>query len=272
MASVKHPNEPREPAEIERDIEETRLAIDTTVGELGQRLAPRQLVDEARTYVKETAVRGMNSMWTRMSDNAVPLGLIGGGMLWMLASRRGRHDGAAYAYDERYEGAHGREGAWEERRWQGGESGNGARERLAQAGDRAREMGSQLRERGHEWREHGAELGHRARESARERMDRARHGLETMRSDQPLLLALACVAAGALIGSLIPSTRREDAMIGEQRDRLVEAGAEKVEQVREAAASKARELGEEAREKAAQVRQAAQEPEPEPPSVSPSGI
>lgn len=264
MASVKHPNEPREPAEIERDIEETRLAIDTTVGELGQRLAPRQLVDEARTYVKETAVRGMNSMWTRMSDNAVPLGLIGGGMLWMLASRRGRHDGAAYAYDEGYEG----EGAWEERRWQGGES-SSARERLAQTGERAREMGSQLRERGHEWRERGADLGHRARERARERMDQARHGLHTMRSDQPLLLALACVAAGALIGSMIPSTRREDAMLGEQRDRLVDAGAEKVEQVREAAASKARELGEQAREKAAEVRQAQ---EPEPPSASPSGI
>lgn len=227
MATSKPPKsyETREPAEIERDIAETRQAIDSTVGELGQRLAPSQLVEDARTYVKETAVRGVNSVWTRMSDNAVPLGLIGGGVAWMLATRR---SGNGYAFDE-----------------ESYESGPGLRERASEAAasgaERAREVAERVRERSHELRERGAELG----EQAQARVHRARQSLDTMRSEQPLLLGIAALACGAIVGGLIPPTRREDRLVGEVRDQVVgaaaEKGAEKVEEVRQAAERTVRE-------------------------------
>lgn len=219
-------SETREPAEIERDIAETRRAIDSTVEELGERLAPSQLVDDAKTYVKESAVRGVNSMRTRMSDNAVPLGLIGGGLVWMLASRR-RHGGGHgydYGYDERFERD---------------EAGRGLREsagELAASGaERAREVAGKVRDR-------GAELGERAQFEAH----RAREAFDTLRVEDPLLLGIAALACGALLGGLMPATRREDRLVGELRDQVVgaatDAGVEKVEQVREAAETKTREL------------------------------
>src|SRR5690606_41974167 len=82
-------SEVREPAEIERDIAQTREAIDSTVDELGQRRAPSQLMDDAKSYVKETAKRRANSLWSTLSDNCIPLLLIGGGMVWMESPHRG---------------------------------------------------------------------------------------------------------------------------------------------------------------------------------------
>jgi len=246
MGSSKPPKayEKREPAEIERDIVETRQAIDSTVGELGQRLAPSQLVEDARTYVKESAVRGVNSVWTRMSDNAVPLGLIGGGVVWMLASRRQGHGYAAFDEEhDRYESGPG--------------LGERAREVAASGAERAREVGERVRERGHELRERGAELG----EHAQARMHRARESFDTMRAEQPLLLGIAALACGALLGGLIPATRREDQLVGEVRDQVIgtaaEKGAEKVEEVRQAAERTVREAGSEGR---AQQRPLAPEP------------
>jgi len=257
MASSKHPKTyQREPAEIERDIAQTRQAIDSTVGELGQRLAPSQLVEDARNYVKETAVRGANSMWTRMSDNAVPLGLIGGGVVWMIASRRSRGNG--YSFEEEAESD---------------ESGSGLRERArdvaASGAERAREVGERVRERGHELRERGAELGVRAQERAH----RMRESVATLRSEQPLLLGIAALACGALLGGLIPATRREDRLIGEVRDQVVgaatEMGAEKVEEVRQAAERTVREVGSEARSSEQRSEQSQQRPLSTEPSITP---
>jgi hypothetical protein len=224
--------ETREPAEIERDIAQTRRAIDSTVEELGERLAPSQLVDDAKSYMKETAVRQVNNMWTRMSDNAVPLGLIGGGVVWMLASRR--HHAA---YDNDYD--YGRDG-----RFQREDSRHGIREtasELAASGtERAREVAGRIRER-------GADVAGRAQDQVQRQAHLARETFDTMRDEQPLLLGIAALACGALIGGMVPTTRREDELVGELRDQVVdaatEAGREKVEQVREAAETKAREVG-----------------------------
>jgi hypothetical protein len=237
MATSKPPksSETRDPEEIERDIAETRQAIDETVDELGQRLAPSQLVDDAKSYVKESAVRGVHGLRSRMSDNAVPLALIGGGIVWMMSSRRRDQ----YAYDDDYDQERGYQSDWES------SSHGGMRERAGELAsrttDRAREMTGRFRDR-------GAELRGRARERAREGMSRARHGFDTMRTDQPLLLALAALAAGALIGGALPSTRREDELLGSVRDTAIgkaaEAGKEKVEQVKQAAERTVRETRE----------------------------
>ena len=260
MATSKPPrnSEPRDPDEIEREIAETRQAIDSTVGELGQRLAPSQLVDDAKSYVKESAVRGVNSLRTRMSGNAVPLALIGGGVVWMLSSRRSHDEyGYGHGYDEP---RHDTEGGWTS---QHGSMHERAGELASRTADRAREVSGRVRER-------GAELGGRAQEQARRQMSRARHGLDTMREEQPLLLGLAALAAGALIGGAIPATRREDELVGEVRDQVVgaaaEAGVEKAEQVKQAAEKTARE----ARESQGQGRQQRQQ-QPAPPPITPRG-
>lgn len=119
-----------------------------------------------------------------------------------------------------------------------------SRERLAESGQRLSEKGAQIRgsfseaadsarsrasHLSHSARERASELSHSARElgqSARERAHRVQHGSQRMLREQPLMLAAAGLAAGALIGALLPRTRREEEMMGPIRDRLIERARE----------------------------------------------
>ena len=104
----------RSPEELEREIAGTRASIDTTVGELGQRLSPRQLAEDAREYVRETATRGATTAWTRISEStrehAVPIALIGSGIAWYMWSGRDEYGHGRSYGRQRYSGGFGEEG------------------------------------------------------------------------------------------------------------------------------------------------------------------
>ncbi|MEA2562277.1 MAG: hypothetical protein QOH06_3781 [Acidobacteriota bacterium] len=100
----------------------------------------------------------------------------------------------------------------------------GAKDRVAEAAGTAREKAS--------------ELSWQAREQARYRTRQARVGFWETMEERPLALGVAAVALGVVAGLMIPSTRKEDELMGETRDRLME---------------RAKEVGEEALEKGKQV-------------------
>lgn len=87
-------------------------------------------------------------------------------------------------------------------------------------------------------RERAAELSWQARERARYRARQARVGFWETMEERPLALGAAAIALGVVAGLMIPSTRKEDELMGETRDRLME---------------RAKEVGEEALEKGKQV-------------------
>ena len=213
----------RDPSAIERDIAETRDSIDSTMEELGQRLAPSQLVDDAKSFVKEKAMRGATTIWTRMSENAVPLGLIGGSVIWIMRSERGNGHWSEQSP------------AWNGNRERGDRSSAFTARRDDGEGihpmDQAREVVDHVRER-------AAEVGSQAKQTTSRAMGNARDRFDTLRVEQPLLLGIASLALGALLGGLIPTTRREDELFGETRDQVIgaaaDAGREKAEQAREA--------------------------------------
>jgi hypothetical protein len=100
----------------------------------------------------------------------------------------------------------------------------GAKDRVAEAAGTAREKAS--------------ELSWQARERARYRTRQARVGFWETMEERPLALGAAAIALGVVAGLMIPSTRKEDELMGETRDRLME---------------RAKEVGEEALEKGKQV-------------------
>lgn len=61
---------------------------------------------------------------------------------------------------------------------------------------------------------------HHAAQSLRQRAHRTRMGAQELFDDNPLAVGAMAVAAGALLGALLPETRREDEMMGNARDRL----------------------------------------------------
>ena len=100
----------------------------------------------------------------------------------------------------------------------------GAKERVAEAAGTARERAS--------------ELSWQARERARYQARRAQVGFWETMEERPLALGAAAIALGVVAGLMIPSTRKEDELMGETRDRLME---------------RAKEVGGEALEKGKQV-------------------
>jgi len=100
----------------------------------------------------------------------------------------------------------------------------GAKERVSEVAGTARERAS--------------ELSWQARERARYRARQARVGFWETMEERPLAVGAAAIALGVVAGLMIPSTRKEDELMGETRDRLME---------------RAKEVGGEALEKGKQV-------------------
>jgi Protein of unknown function (DUF3618) len=116
------------------------------------------------------------------------------------------------------------------------EDGGGARERMRHASERARHA---ARRRARE----AAEAGRRTAWSARRRVRRAGSNVGHLIEERPLVVGLAGLAVGALLGALLPATRREDELLGETRDdlaRRARAEIDKAERVAERAVDTAR--------------------------------
>lgn len=61
---------------------------------------------------------------------------------------------------------------------------------------------------------------------SREQFERARSGVSQMADEQPLVIAAFGIAIGAALGALLPSTRKEDELLGEKRDELLQTAKE----------------------------------------------
>ncbi len=117
-----------------------------------------------------------------------------------------------------------------------------ARETVGNAASTVRETVSDARERVADTASH---LSESTRERARELKDQTRYrtqqarvGFWQMMEERPLAIGVATLAIGVLAGLSIPSTRKENELMGETRDRLLD---------------RAKEVGEEALEKGKQV-------------------
>ena len=67
----------------------------------------------------------------------------------------------------------------------------------------------------------------RAAAATREQVDHARAGMDRLLEEQPLMLGVFGLAAGAILGALLPTSEHEDRLFGEARDRAVKSVAEK---------------------------------------------
>jgi ElaB/YqjD/DUF883 family membrane-anchored ribosome-binding protein len=97
-----------------------------------------------------------------------------------------------------------------------------ARERAGQAYDEASEWMRDTYESASSWASDAMERGGRGL-SARSFGD-ARRGVQQYVAQNPVMVGLVGLAAGLLLGALLPRTRREDEMIGEWADEVRQQG------------------------------------------------
>lgn len=197
------PRSADDPAAIQREIEETRSQMTTTLNAIEQKLSPRQITNEVFDTVRDAVLGtgdGSNDMLQMIRNNPIPGALVGLGLGWMIFSNRGR----AIASD-----VYGASARWLPQGRQGTNgSGNGLLHRAAVAasdvGERARETTAQVSEKAR------ALAGTATRPTAR------------LAEDNPLLVGAVGVILGATIAVVLPMTRRENEVLGDAQAELVE--------------------------------------------------
>jgi hypothetical protein len=202
------------------------------------------------------------------------LALIGVGFAWFISKRRTREERWSGQYG-RY--GQSRYGEWEEEggsfRQASSRLASGARAGFSSAAHRVRDASSHAKERAGRWvedaehsvsdaagrvrnfaeqelqdvRQTARDVQHRVSDAAtrardyagrevREVQEFSRHAAET----HPLAVGAVAVAAGLGVGLLLPSTRREDELLGPPRERLLSEAREAAQEWKQTAKDTAR--------------------------------
>ncbi|NKQ09890.1 DUF3618 domain-containing protein [Pseudomonas sp. SST3] len=232
----------KDPAELEREIDQQRAEIGNIVHALENKLSPGELIDTALGYVKGGGGEFFSNLSNTVKANPVPTVLTSIGLLWMMAgqNRQPHSNVTTTGY-----------GA--------GSTGPSMGEKLSAktaglkhqgAGmkDKASHMSHSVSESLGNARTRASDSRRQASERLRGGADRARGGFNHLLQEQPLALGAIGIALGALLAASVPPTRREDEALGEARDRMKDRLRHKAEEGYQKASAKGEEM-------AAQVKQ-----------------
>jgi ElaB/YqjD/DUF883 family membrane-anchored ribosome-binding protein len=235
-----------EPRAIEGEIDATRADMRATLEALERRFSFDRLVDMTVGRIRARGGELASNLTDAATQNPVPLLLTSIGLGWMmLSSRRGsRANGSSYSSSDDYDSGDGtgtlRDGARSvreraanvrDRAGQAADKVQGAkdstRETMRSAMDSTRETWKQAAESSRQTVEQTADTlrsgASRAARVTREQADR----VHQLFQEQPLLLGALGLAAGAIIGALLPTSEHEDRMLGAMRSKAVKQVAQK---------------------------------------------
>lgn len=197
-----------EVAQLKAEISENQADLQNTVAEIQDRLSPAHLKDQAAASVRDATIGRMQHMMS--STNSMPYApyaLIGIGAAWLFAnqrsSRQWRGNGGSWSGDREHGSTNYPTGyrATDDPYRPAGQTGSTTSDWQAAASDRA------------------AEVSDSARRAARQ----ARHRWGSLLNNNPMALGIAALAAGALVGSVLPATETENEYLGDARDNAVES-------------------------------------------------
>jgi ElaB/YqjD/DUF883 family membrane-anchored ribosome-binding protein len=244
--------ERQNPEEIEREIGQTRNRLSRDIDELGDKLSPQNLKEEAKSAIKgaahgavsnvgEQARRTGSRLVEVIRENPLPVIAVGAGVTWLLTQRSHSQVSGTRMARYAYTGPERRQGD----SWQ---SGSGIRSRVggtvSGVKDSVSEAANSVAERAGEFKDRAGErigdLGSEARRKSRRIKTNLQHAAE----ENPLALAIGAAVVGLALGMLMPGTQREDELMGSSRDQLVDRAERTAERVKDAAVEAGRELKE----------------------------
>jgi hypothetical protein len=251
---------------IRNDIERTRADMDETFAALDAKLTPSQLALEVWNLAKGGGTASAGKLLQVVREHPMPAAVIGLGLGWLLVDRSRRSSDRDIRFDDRYE-RYGRSDrayaagyadmeSYNRGGYPGYES-DPSTGRLSQAKDAAKDAASSAKDAlfgakdkvgdAAEWtKEHAHDLTDQAkhqasalRYKAKNQARRAQTGFWETLEENPLMIGAATLALGVIAGLSIPSTRKEDELMGETRDHLVdevkEAGRETLDKTKHVA-------------------------------------
>jgi ElaB/YqjD/DUF883 family membrane-anchored ribosome-binding protein len=240
---------------IEADLNQSRHRLNDTLGQLGQKLSPGQMLDEALGLAQGQAGEFAAKLGNQVKENPLPTLLIAAGVGMLLLNRNSgkRHD--VNADDWRHERTY---RSLEETRWStprmSNETDSAYEDRVHQAYAKTLDLKQRADEAVHEFKARVSKTveGIKANaEGARQRLahvlsdarqgavdqarkmgdaaTNARHSAENFYDETPLAAGAIALAVGALIGSAAPLSRTERDVLGGVADKAVRKGADLAE-------------------------------------------
>lgn len=138
-----------------------------------------------------------------------------------------------------------------------GEWAHSAREAISGTGERVRSGAGRVRSGASYVGEHARDLGASARDRAeslgrrtRETAHQARERIEESYDEYPLAMGALALAGGLILGLILPPTRREDHMMGEYRDELIDRAKDTGQELYESSKRVAKSAAQAARDEA----------------------
>ena len=246
----------KDPATLEREIDQTRANMDQTLGALERKFSPGQLLDQAMEFARENGGEFATNLSRSVKQNPMPALLTVVGIAWMVAATNRPKSSMADAFDDRYEPQEGldtiefdenggEKEALTEKAQRLKASAEGT---LTDAAQRVKAAAQGTRQKLAGSKQAVAARLRDTSGTAQVQAQRVREGFSNLLTEQPLLLGVLGIAVGAAIGAALPATEQEDRLLGSMRDRTVsevkERGAESYNQVREKVSA----VGEEAKQ------------------------
>lgn len=242
-----------DPAVIEARIEETRAEMTHTIDQIEEKLSPQRIKQQVQETVREETIGRVEKMADTatqkakslrsdivetIKQNPVPAALAGFGLAWLFMAgnkdsqteRYYRYDARVYPYPQEGQRP---QGVSERVSDRVSEVERKASETAHRVRDEARHTAQEVRDRAEQLTHEAQQQTEELRQEAEYQVRRARHGFQQMLEENPLAVGAAAVAIGAAIGMAIPSTRQEDELMGETRDRLVDRAETTAQQTME---------------------------------------
>ena len=223
------PTVARRTRELRRDIEHTRDEMSETIEAIQDKLRPGNIVASATDRVKEAATGRVRQMrhsaeqaYGRLRSNTgragiageagqnrIPMMLMGIGAAWWLMNRRSAGEYESVRRERGYRGTSEADFGddYGPEQWHD-DAATGIAESARDATVRAREYGRD------------------AAEHVRDTGRRAQSQLQRMARENPLAVGAGALLLGSLVGLIIPETERENELLGEARDSMLERAQE----------------------------------------------
>jgi len=226
-------------AAVDKAVELKDVALDKAVElkdvALDKAQEAADAVSETVEEVSIQARRAGQAAWGFAVDNAVPLALIGVGAGWLFSNRRrGRSlsssDAAAAEYPadnttfysvEPYQRLSTRgDGSLGSTTDGGRKNGSGLSQAGSRVGKRTKAVYEKASEKLGSAEQALAQRASRGRELVTQKVSRAGQASREFAQDNPLAVAVGSLIAGVGVGLLLPSTAREDRLLGPSRERV----------------------------------------------------
>jgi hypothetical protein len=220
----------KDPATLEREINETRAEMNQTLDSLERKLTAGQLLDQCLTFFGMKGTEIGSSLGRCVKDNPMPVLLTATGIGWMMFGPNQTRSAVRYnryAYDDAEEGAEGLTAKISETMQSGATA---TRQQFAKTTETAKETVSRTTDKVKETADRAADALHetvnKTRDIAQSQVTQVRDGFNQLLEEQPLILGAVGLAVGAMIGAAFPSTEQEDRLVGEIRDKTLNKGKE----------------------------------------------